>query len=117
MAQRRGGKRISVHAGCWKHRIVISKDPPPTTLTPVAEKMLTLAWLVGKSVWRGQRGKKGEREGEMSDPHPEKLQTKTAEVETFSVLLLERKSHTQTHAATRVQTRSCQGETGQTKKC
>lgn len=29
---------MSVHDGRWLHRFVISKAPPPTTLTPVAEE-------------------------------------------------------------------------------
>lgn len=53
MEERR--KRVSVHAGCWLHRI-ISKASPPTTLTPVAEKNVNSCMAGGQHCMRGQRG-------------------------------------------------------------
>ena len=44
-----------VHAVCRLHRIVISKAPPPTTLTPVAEKNINSCMAGGWNCMRGQR--------------------------------------------------------------
>lgn len=47
---------VPVHAGCWLHRIVMSKAPPPTTLTPVAEKNVNSCMSGGQHCMSGQRG-------------------------------------------------------------
>lgn len=67
MKERKNG--VSVHAGCWLHCIVISKAPPPTTLAPVAEKMVNSCMAAQQDCIKGQRG------GEDKSSHAKRLQT------------------------------------------
>ncbi len=56
VARRRGKKGCLSTLVCWLHRIVISEAPPPTTLTPVAERNVNSCMTGGQNCMRGQRG-------------------------------------------------------------
>lgn len=76
MEERR--KRVSVHAACWLHRIVISKAPPPTTLTPVAEKNVNSCMAGGRKLYEGTK-----RRGEELTSNAKQLQTKNSTIVEF----------------------------------